>query len=44
MTELIRFHRPWPPIHIELPRHPRIWRANREVGRKAYEKAKHGAN
>lgn len=40
MTEPIRFRRPWPHRHVELPRHPRIWRANREVGRKAYEAAR----
>lgn len=32
--------RPWPPHYVRLPRHPRIWREQRDAGRRQYEKAK----
>jgi len=28
-----RIVRPWPPAHIELPRHPRVYRGYRYRGR-----------
>lgn len=34
----MRLSRPWPPHHIRLPLHPRVWREDRQIAKARYTK------
>lgn len=36
--------RPWPPIHIRMPIHPRRWLEDRQTVKERYQEKKHDKN